>query len=85
MSALTVLSTMSKVPLAARIASGSLVAMWARAPSATASAALASEREMVVTVAPIAAAIFTPMCPRPPTPTTATERPVPAPQRRSGE
>ncbi len=40
---------------------------------------------MVVTVAPMAAAILTPMWPSPPTPTTATERPVPAPHRRSGE
>ena len=55
------------------------------APSASASSALAIEREIVVTVAPIAAAILTPMWPSPPTPTTATERPVPAPQRRSGE
>ena len=35
------------------------------APSATASSALAIEREMVVTVAPMAAAILTPMWPRP--------------------
>ena len=85
MSALTVLSTMSKLPRAAFIASASEEAMCRVAPSASASSALAIEREMVVTVAPMAAAIFTPMWPRPPTPTTATERPVPAPQRRSGE
>ena len=85
MSALTVLSTMSKVPRAALIAAASEEAMCAVAPRASASSALAIEREMVVTVAPMAAAILTPMWPRPPTPTTATERPVPAPHRRSGE
>ena len=76
---------MSKDPRAARIAAASDEAMWLVAPRAMASSALAFEREIVVTVAPIAAAILTPMWPRPPTPTTATERPVPAPQRRSGE
>ncbi len=85
MSALTVLRMMSKVPLAAFIASSSFEAMCAVAPRPMASAAFASLREMVVTVAPIAAAILTPMWPRPPTPTMATCLPVPAPQRCSGE
>ena len=85
MSALTVLRTMSKCP--APPSSPPVVdeAMCLVAPRAMASSALASEREIVVTVAPMAAAIFTPMWPRPPTPTTATERPVAAPHRRSGE
>lgn len=75
----------SNDPRAATTAPGSLVARWLVAPRAIASAALASVREIVVTWAPSAAAIFTPMCPRPPTPTTATLTPGPAPQRFSGE
>ena len=83
-SALTVLMMRSKEPLAARSAPSSFVAMCVLAPRSFASCALASERLIVVTSAPIAAAIFTAMCPRPPTPTTATRRPGPAPQRLSG-
>ncbi len=52
---------MSKVPRATRIAWVSLDAMWVVAPSVRASTALAIEREIVVTDAPMAAAILTPM------------------------
>ena len=54
------------------------------APRLRAKAALAGERVMAVTVQPSALASATPNCPRPPTPTTPTRVPGPAPWRRSG-
>ncbi|SKF62630.1 Uncharacterised protein [Mycobacteroides abscessus subsp. abscessus] len=55
------------------------------APSSSATSALRRLRESTVTSAPLAAAIWTPMWPRPPRPSTATLSPAPTFQRAMGE
>ncbi len=55
------------------------------APSRRASASFAREVESIVTSAPIEAASFTAMCPRPPRPTTPTRSPFLVLHWRSGE
>lgn len=54
------------------------------APRSIASRSFLSERDSTVTSAPWAAAIWTPMWPSPPRPSTATFLPGPAPHRASG-
>jgi len=62
----------SRLPAAAAIASASPEASTCAAPSALASAALASVRLITVTSQPMATANLTAMWPRPPRPTTPT-------------
>ena len=58
--------------------------MTSCAPSERASSAFPGPRTMATTWAPIADAIRTPRCPRPPMPATATVFPARFPARRSG-
>ena len=85
MLALTVQMMRSKDPRRASTVPSSLVAWKAEAPKRRASASLERPWEITLTSAPMAAASFTPTCPRPPIPTMATRVPGPAPYRRSGE
>mmetsp|Transcript_8566 Transcript_8566/g.31869 ORF Transcript_8566/g.31869 Transcript_8566/m.31869 type:complete len:257 (+) Transcript_8566:1909-2679(+) len=62
-------------PAAAFMAFSSVLTKNSCAPMAFASASLSGEREMAMTVAPMAAAILMPICPRPPTPAIPTRMP----------
>ena len=81
----TVSMMRSKRPASFAVAAASEVSANSSAPRRVASACLDLEPLNTVTSAPIAAAIFTAMCPSPPRPSTPTRWPLPIFQRFSGE